>query len=320
MKLQTKVPIKPQQNTIDYQAQVLLLGSCFVENMGHLLAQYQFKTTQNPFGVLFHPLAIQHLVSRAVNNEKFTITDVFEHNSRWQSFQAHSSLSATDSGTCVGLLNKALHRTHVALKAASHIIVTFGTAWVYNHIETNNVVANCHKVPQKHFKKELLSVAAIQNTIQNMVTAINTINPLATIVFTVSPVRHLKDGFIENTQSKAHLFAAIHQFLKDAPAQSKNYYHYFPAYEIMMDELRDYRFYEPDMIHPNTTAIAYIWNAFKTAWISETAWPTMDLVASIQKGLQHKPFNPASEAHQAFLKKLQAQQRDLKEKFPHMTF
>jgi hypothetical protein len=170
-------------------------------------------------------------------------------------------------------------------------------------------------VPQKKFLKELLSVDEVLASIENCVALLKSINPKITMLFTVSPVRHLKDGFVENQQSKAHLLAGIHQVVEE-----RNQIHYFPSYEIMMDELRDYRFYAEDMIHPNATAIKYIWNKFKTGWISHESEQTLEDVETIQKGLAHKPFNPNSEQHQDFLVKLQAKIKQLQQQFPFMKF
>ncbi|TYB75807.1 GSCFA domain-containing protein [Bizionia myxarmorum] len=319
MNLQTKIPLKPQeQNQIDYSSDVLLLGSCFVENVGKKFDYFKFQTTQNPFGILFHPLAIENLVSKAIHGYVYSETDIFFQDEQWHSFEAHSKLSNPNKEELLDTLNTLINLTLEKLKSASHIIITVGTAWVYKSNETDAVVANCHKVPQKNFIKELLSVDAILKSLQATIALIESVNKDVKIIFTVSPVRHLKDGFIENTQSKAHLITAIHSFLSSR-AQSRDL-HYFPSYEIMMDELRDYRFYAEDMIHPNATAIQYIWNAFKTVWISESASITMEEVAYIQKGLQHKPFNPNSEAHLKFLKNLNDKKEKLQIDFPEISF
>jgi len=175
-------------------------------------------------------------------------------------------------------------------------------------------VANCHKVPQLAFKKQLLSIDKIVGSLEAIVRQIQTINTKAKIVFTVSPVRHLKDGFIENQQSKAHLISAVHQIIKKANAL------YFPSYELMMDELRDYRFYANDLVHPNDLAITYIWEKFVSVWIAQEAWPTMEKVAAVQSGLNHRPFNPESLKHQEFLKALDQKITYLQKKYPHMKF
>ena len=316
MKLQTQIPIEKQnRNQIDYDSKVLLLGSCFSENIGNKLNYFKFQTLQNPFGILFHPLAIENLITKSINEEVYTDASVFENNNLWQSFEAHSELSSTQKETVIDNLNTAVTETNQFLKEASHIIITLGTAWVYRHIASDAIVANCHKVPQKKFLKELLSVEEITESLNAIITLVKDVNPKANIIFTVSPVRHLKDGFVENTQSKSHLICGIHQVV-----DKRNQTFYFPSYELMMDELRDYRFYKADMIHPNEVAIDYIWEKFTETWLKEAAFATMKQVDTIQKGLQHKPFQEASEEHQQFLKKLQEKIETIQHQFPFMKF
>jgi hypothetical protein len=312
MKLQTKISLEKQsKNQIDYNSHVLLIGSCFSENIGNKLNYFKFQNLQNPFGILFHPKAIESLISNAIESKTYSEEDVFYHNEQWHCFDAHSKLSNTSKEVLIQELNTNLNLTAEVVQNATHIIITLGTAWVYRELKSDKFVANCHKVPQKQFNKELLSVEVISTSLKNILSKIRSINHKASIIFTVSPIRHLKDGFVENTQSKAHLVSAIHQIL-DTHA------FYFPSYEIMMDELRDYRFYSEDMIHPNQTAIHYIWEKFKSVWISEAAFKIMDEVDTIQKGLLHKPFNSNSVAHKAFLEKLQTKLNRLKVQFPHI--
>ncbi|MGC1204719.1 MAG: GSCFA domain-containing protein [Flavobacteriaceae bacterium] len=317
MNLQTKIQLeKESKNQIDYNSNVLLLGSCFSENIGKKLDYFKFQNFQNPFGILFHPKAIETLISNAVEHKVYSEKEVFFNNEQWHCFDAHSKLSNTSKEHLISQLNNQINFTASKLKIASHIIITLGTTWIYRVVKSNAIVANCHKVPQKQFKKELLSVDEVTDSLKNILSLIRSINYEASIIFTVSPVRHLKDGFIENTQSKAHLLAAIHQVVSPLGARGL----YFPSYEIMMDELRDYRFYDEDMIHPNQTAINYIWDKFKEVWISDSAFKTMDAVDSVQKGFQHKAFNSKSEAHQKFLQKLEAKKNQLQLQFPHIVF
>jgi hypothetical protein len=197
----------------------------------------------------------------------------------------------------------------------THCIITLGTSWVYRHIESNEIVANCHKVPQKQFVKELLSIAQIEASLQKIISEIQTINPKCNFVFTVSPVRHIKDGFVENTLSKAHLISALHASNFQLPTSS-----YFPSYEIMMDELRDYRFYAEDMLHPNPTAIDYIWIKFFENYIDEKEFALMNQVCDIQRALKHRPFNPNSESHQKFLSKLEEKKQKITKQNPAIHF
>lgn len=316
MKLQTQIPLQPEKhNPINYGSKILLLGSCFVEHIGKKLEYFKFQNLQNPFGILFHPLAIETLITNAINEKEYIEKDLFFLNEQWHCYDAHSKLSHVSKEDLLKDLNENIKLTHQFIRDSTHIIITLGTAWVYRHLETDTIVANCHKVPQKQFVKELLSVDDVSESLQAIVSLIKSANPKASIIFTVSPVRHLKDGFVENTQSKAHLIAAVHE-LKDPRHQI----HYFPSYEMMMDELRDYRFYDADMVHPNTVAIDYIWKKFKAVWIAEEASKTMDEIDAIQKGLLHRPFNKDSEAHQHFLQNLERKKQALRLQFPQIKF
>ncbi len=257
MNLQTQIPLKKETiNPINYNSKILLLGSCFSENIGDRLAYFKFQSIQNPFGILFHPKAIKNLIKNAIYSKEYTGNDLIFQNERWHCFDAHSSLSSENKGELLESLNTSIKVTNKKLKEATHIIITLGTSWTYKFIETDTTVANCHKVPQKKFLKKILTIHKVSETLEEIISLIKSINTNTTILFTVSPVRHLKDGFIENQRSKSHLISGIHQVLKQP------YVSYFPSYEIMMDELRDYRFYAEDMLHPNKTAINYIWNKF----------------------------------------------------------
>lgn len=314
MKLQTSIALPPKQPSIDYASKLVLLGSCFSQNIGDKLAYFKFQQTTNPFGVIFHPVAIEKLLERAVRGTFFSEKDIFFHNEQWHCFDVHSALSRPDKQNFLDTLNTQLSVLRNSLETASHIVLTFGTAWVYKQKETASIVANCHKVPQAAFLKELLSVEQISESITNSIQYIKELNANATIIATLSPVRHLKDGFTENARSKAHLLAGIHHVVDTAALQ------YFPSFEIMMDELRDYRFYDEDLIHPNNTAIRIIWEKFKEVWISSETKETQKEIALIQRGLQHRPFFPESESHKVFFEGLQKKIKVITERFPHIKF
>ena len=324
MKLQTEIPLKPEENQIDYASKILLLGSCFSENIGEKFDYFKFQNLQNPFGVIFNPVSIEKLIVRAVENRAFSEEDIFQHKGIWKCFEVHSELSSLDKSEFLKNLNSALQNLREALFSSTHIIFTFGTAWVYRTINastplsTGKIVANCHKLPQQNFAKELLSMEEISKSLQTIFYKISTVNPAAVLINTVSPVRHIKDGFSENSLSKAHLISAIHQSLS-LPMQSKRHY-YFPSFEIMMDELRDYRFYAEDMLHPNKTAIEIIWQKFSKVWISSETETLQKEIASIQNGLKHRPFNPEGADHLQFSEKLQQKITSLKKLFPHIQF
>ena len=315
MKLTTPIKLSRQNPPINYSSKVLLLGSCFAQNMGAKLEYYKFQQCTNPFGILFHPVAIEKLITRAVNQTWFTSKDVFLQNEQWHCFLAHSKLSNTSEEDLISALNSALEKLRFSLLEASHVVFTFGTAWVYKHLEKDTIVANCHKVPQKEFVKQLLSPDDVSDVLLGIETKLRTINPTCSIINTVSPVRHIKDGLLANSRSKAHLIAGVQEIVSP---EKLNYY--FPSYEIMMDELRDYRYYKEDLIHPNQTAIAIIWNAFKTSWVSPETTAMQNKIATIQSGKLHKPFNEQSKAHSLFKKELEMNISQVQEKLPWATF
>lgn len=315
MNFTTKVPVKTYEFPINYSAKLLLLGSCFAENMGEKFVYFKFQTTINPFGIIFNPLSIEKLVKRAVNRINFTEADVFFHNDLWHSYDVHSECSHSDKEILLKNLNAALEAMHRQIAEVSHIVITYGTSWVYQLKTTGEIVANCHKVPQSEFSKEILSPESIAQSIQNTMNLIRQINPEVKFIFTISPVRHTKDGFPENQRSKAHLMTAVHASVLDNASSN-----YFPSYEIMMDELRDYRFYADDMLHPSQIAIDYIWIRFFENYVNTDCFATMQEVCNIQKGLAHRPFNPETKSHQQFLETLNQKIIRLKEQFPHFQF
>jgi len=318
MKLQTQLPLQKEDHQIDYNSRLLLLGSCFATHIGQKLDYFRFQSVQNPFGILFQPLAIEKLVVRALGKLYYTGHDVFFLNGRWHCFDAHSSLSDASKEVLLQKLNDGLDHTREQLTHSTHIIITLGTAWVYRKRDTDNLVANCHKVPQQQFTKEILSIKEIKRSLETLGKQIMKVNANAKIMLTVSPVRHLKDGFVANQQSKSHLIAAIHAVL--APNAEHGLSAYFPSYELMMDELRDYRFYDSDMVHPNQLAIAYIWEKFKHVYISEPSQDIMQKVDAVQKGLLHRPFNPESEPYKKHLASVRKKIIELQRIHPFIEF
>jgi len=316
MQLQTIVPIKPLENPINYKAKIVSIGSCFAVNMAQRLQYYQFQNTVNPLGILFHPVAVNRLLEFAVNDKVFTQEDVFQHNEIWSCFDAHSDLNQLEQEDIIEQLNIKIRRFKANVVDATHIILTFGTAWVYRNKQSNQIVANCHKVPQNQFEKELLAVETCLENLKKIEQNLRQINPNIQIIYTISPVRHIKDGFVENQRSKAHLIAALHEYLE----KNKPLNYYFPSYEILMDELRDYRFFGKDLIHPNDLAVDYIWQKFVETCIHSNEIPTMKMVDEVQKGLVHRSFNPYFDAHQQFLDKLVQKIDVLLEQYPFMNF
>jgi hypothetical protein len=315
MEFRTKIPIKQAEPRIDYESKLFLIGSCFVENIGKKLDFYKLQHIQNPFGILFHPLAIAKFFQKIAESSPYTEQDIFQHHERWHCFDAHSSLSNPNAEGLLENLNSTLQNAREFLQESSHVVITLGTAWSYVHLETEKTVANCHKIPQKLFRKELQYSEEIQRALQGVLKDLRQLNSKVEVIFTVSPVRHIKDGFVENKRSKAHLISAVHQICEENDKTQ-----YFPSYELMMDELRDYRFYAEDMLHPSQTAIDYIWERFTETWFLEASFSILKEVENIQKGLAHRPFNANSEAHSRFLENLKSQILALQKQYPHLDF
>ena len=316
MTFQTSIPIQKSDFLIDYSSKLVSFGSCFAENMGNKFDYFKFSTLTNPFGIIFNPISLEKIILRSIQKKYFTEKDIFFHNEVWHCYEVHSELSNPEKEQFITTLNQLIDATHEHIKKLTHCIITLGTSWAYKNIESDEIVANCHKVPQKHFVKKLLSVSEIEASINNIISEIQSINPNAKFIFTVSPVRHIKDGFVENNVSKSHLITAIYNILSVSTFAVA----YFPSYEIMMDELRDYRFYAEDMLHPNQTAIDYIWMKFSENYINETEFETMQHVSEIQKSLSHRPFNPNSESHLKFQENLKQKVNAIVAKYPEMKF
>ncbi len=315
MDFTTKIPILKYDTPIDYDSNIISIGSCFAENMSDKFSYFKFQNIVNPFGIIFNPVSIENSIKRIVSKQKFTNEDLFFHNDLWHCFEVHSRFSNPNKTVLLEILNQLIESTFNQISNASHFIITYGSSWVYRHSVSKSIVANCHKLPQKEFKKEILAVETIEKSIQNTISLIQKVNPNCQFVFTVSPVRHLKDGFIENQRSKAHLITAIHN-LQQVLINTN----YFPSYEITMDELRDYRFYAEDMLHPNQTAIDYIWLRFFENYVLEAIIPTMHKVCEIQRALQHRAIHLNSASHQIFLNALQIKIDKIQNEFPSIKF
>ena len=314
MKFRTEITIQKQINQIDYNSDMVLYGSCFTENIEGHFNYFKFKNVSNSHGILFNPKSIERAINDCVNKKEYTQNNLDYFEEVWLSFNHHTKFSSTYLTKILSQINNNIKQSHIALTKASHILITLGTSWAYRNKESENIVANCHKIPQRNFEKEIISVDENTAILNQIIVDIQTINKKAIVIFTVSPVRHLKDGFVENTQSKARLHTAIHRV-----ADNKKTY-YFPSYEIMMDDLRDYRFYDNDLLHPSESAMKYIWGKFKDTWISNESYPLMKKIDGIQKSLLHKPFREDSEKHQDFLKKLSYEIDLVSKKYDHIHF
>ncbi len=290
MKLQTYVKVEPSKFQIDHRSKILMLGSCFATNMAAKFEHFKFDVVSNPHGIIFNPVSLENIIQNSLSQKAIDENLIIETMNGCRSFECHSDIRGNDLNEIQDNILKANQTLKSSAETASHIFITLGTAWVYSYLAANKIVANCHKVKAAEFKKEILSVTEIEKSIEAIVQLIVKENRAAEIIFTVSPVRHIKDGVVENQRSKSNLFSALHNVL-DKNADSTSY---FPAYEIMMDELRDYRFYNDDMLHPSDLAVNYIWENFAKAYFSEETIGRNKEIDKLQKALLHRPLNAGS--------------------------
>ena len=283
-----------------------MLGSCFAENIGKKLIECGFNVVMNPMGILYNPISIHKALERIIEGREFTTDELFYHNGLWASFMHHGSFSHSDKSEALKIMNERLLEAHHQLKNATHLIITFGSSEVYEH--DGQVVANCHKLPARHFTHRLLSTNEITTPYYSLFPAPYSLLP----IFTISPVRYLGEGAHHGQINKATLLLATDQICRETGAD------YFPSYEIMMDELRDYRYYATDMIHPSEMAIDYIFERFTTTYLTEEAIRTAEEIKKIKKSLSHRPLHPDSEEYQKFKKKLSQQINMITEKYPNI--
>lgn len=280
---------------------IMLFGSCFAEHIGARLADAKFACDINPFGVLYNPMSIAEALKQIGQGRSYSpdSPELVEHNG-WHSLMHHSSFSAPSVNHCIDSINLRLNRATENWEKTDRLILTFGSAYVYHYNATGCIVGNCHKIPEREFTRRRLTCDEIVDAYESLIQSWISERPSLKILFTVSPIRHQKDGFHANQLSKAVLLLAVDALVKRFPAHC----FYFPAYEIMMDELRDYRFYNDDMLHPTPLAINYIWERFKSYYLSKQTQKTLQEWEVIQKALNHRPSNPASEAYNEFVNQL----------------
>jgi len=314
MKFRTELKLSQAENVIDHSSKILLIGSCFSDHMSGKLSDSGFEILANPHGILFNPKSIENSINEYLRGESYSEQDLTFNGEQWVSLNHHGRFNDPNPAEILKRINNNIRQARNFLPQATHLILTLGTSWVYRHLEQDRLVANCHKIPQKEFQKELLAVEQIANCLEGILSGIRKVNAKAPVVFTVSPVRHLRDGMIENTLSKARLLQAIHKLVKEGKV------HYFPSYEIMMDDLRDYRFYERDMIPPNRTAIEYIWEKFCEVWIDPSSKTLMDKVQKIHRSLEHRPLHSGSGQYRIFMQKVEEEMNELQKTYPGIKF
>jgi len=328
MEFQLPIQIHPLPRPIAYEDKILLVGSCFTEHIGGNLQDLKFNTLQNPNGILFDPLSVASGIVSYIQNKQYLPEDLVYFNELWQSWQHHSSYSHIDQAEGLKVINASQSRAHAFLKQAKWLIITLGSSFSYRLAEDAGPVfrpggsgaaaavypvANCHRAPASVFRKHLLTVEEINTALDNCMHQLFRFNPEINILFTISPVRHVRDGVIENNRSKARLIESVHHLVNKFDRL-----HYFPAYELVIDVLRDYRFYDVDMVHPNYQGTSFVLEKFTKYCIEEAAQPLMEEVRKIVIARKHKAFQPATLAHKKFLHDHWQKAKALQEKVPFL--
>jgi hypothetical protein len=299
---------------INLDEKIMLVGSCFTEHVYNYLVASKFQAKQNPNGILFNPVSIANALNRYVENKLIFHNELFERDGLWHHWDFHSNLSCTSPEESLQSMNETISLAHEFLKDAKWLIITLGSAFVYE-LSESHVVANCHKMPAAHFTKRMLAPEEIILTFESVIAQLKRFNERLNIIFTVSPVRHLRDGFIENNRSKSVLIHAL-----DKLTRQQDHLHYFPSYELVIDDLRDYRFYAEDMVHPNYMATRYVWEKFCTACISGSSREVMKELEQLKMAFHHKPLHPDSVAHGKFRNKYKGIALSLSVRFPSIDF
>jgi hypothetical protein len=323
-RLALDIPSFPQK--INHRHKLFLSGSCFTEHITKQLSHNKFTTIENPNGILFNPASIAASVVSYTEQKLYSEEDLFYYNELWNSWDHHSRFSHPDKQTALQQINNAQQAAHAFLKQADWLILTLGSAFVYEWIEKpsplypvknrdSDIVANCHKVPANRFRKRLLTTEEVFTVLDNLRYRLMLFNPAIKVIYTISPVRHARDGLVENNKSKAILIQAVHHMVE----KFENHF-YFPAYELVIDDLRDYRFYAEDMVHPNYLATAYVWEKFTAACIDPRCYALMKEMEKINIAVKHRPFNPASAAHRQFLSSYLTKVQALQDQYPYLNF
>ncbi len=315
MNFMLNINIPSPEKKISYQDKICITGSCFTEHIGGRLQQYKFSVLQNPNGILFDPLSVCSSLKSYIQNQQYQPEELFYLNELWQSWQHHSVFSGVDKDQVLHRINRSQQKAHDFLKQSGWLIITLGSAFHYRLTDTGIPVANCHRAPAQWFKKHLLSIDEIVTELQETVSRLYQFNSTLNIVFTVSPVRHIRDGVTENNRSKARLIEAVHQLVDNHERM-----YYFPAYELVIDVLRDYRFYDIDLVHPNYAATEFVFEKFTGYFLNPDTIELMTEIKKVMAAYHHKPFQPTTIAHQQFLQTQLQKIQHLKQKNPHIDF
>lgn len=321
MKFHFEFDIKKLSPPITHKAKLFLIGSCFTENIGEKLKKSKFSVLENPNGILFNPVSVAEALTSYVENAKISEADLFQLNEGWHSWKHHSRFSALSAEEAFSKINSSTASAHAYLKDTDYMMITLGSAWTYTLTEKaanakpGSVAANNHKAPANWFARKLMTTEEVLQTLDNVIYRLFLFNPRLKIIFTISPVRHLREGVVENNRSKAILIQAVHHLV-----DKFDKLYYFPAYELVIDDLRDYRFYAEDLVHPNYFATQYVWEKFTDACMDEGTNKLMEEIYSVNLAYQHKPFNPASGQQKKFLESFYEKTKELSSRYPHLDF
>lgn len=313
MKWMTDINIPAPAEHIQYGERLFLIGSCFTEHIGGRLADHQFLTCQNPHGILFNPLSVCNSLQSYLTPKVYQPTDLIYLNELWLSWHHHSHFSGMDQQQVLDTINRSQQNAHHFLKQARWMIVTLGSSYSYQLVGTGQPVANCHRGPAQMFNKLLLPVQQVIENLQSIIGQLQVFNPTIKVIFTISPVRHLRDGVVNNNRSKARLIEAVHEIIA-----TFNHCYYFPAYELVVDVLRDYRFYDVDLAHPNYAATEFVFEKFCDTFMDAATRKAMQEVRKLINAYRHKPFQPGTVAHQKFLQQSLLKTRQLQHQLPQI--
>lgn len=325
MQFQVPIQIEHPDTQINYRDKILLIGSCFTEHIGNTLEELKFSLLQNPNGILFDPISVCKSLVSYIENKQYSESDLFHLNEVWHSWQHHSRFSNTDKKQCLHKINTSQTKAHEFLKAADWVIITFGSSFSYrlkkfeesskiHSSEELKEVANCHRAPAQWFQKHLLEIDEIISALEECFKKLLQFNKKLKFIFTVSPVRHIRDGVIENNRSKARLIESVHHLVNKYEQA-----YYFPAYELVIDVLRDYRFYDADLVHPNYMATEFVLEKFSETCLDEEARILMDKIKQIVIARKHKALQPKTKAHRSFLEAHYAKAKALQNQFPFLN-
>ncbi len=309
------IQISPPAERINYPQKILLTGSCFTEHIGQQLMDMKFDILQNPNGILFDPLSVASGLISYLQPVIYKPDDLFFYNELWQSWKHHGQYSATDQQTVLDHINQSQQAAHSFLKQADWLIITLGSAFTYILKDQHKAVANCHRAPAGWFTKKLQPVEDILAVFDEALHRLFELNPRLQVVFTISPVRHIRDGVIENNRSKARLIEVAHQLVNKF-----NRTYYFPAYELVIDVLRDYRFYDKDLVHPNYMATNFVLENFMEHYMSPDARLLAEEIRKLQSSYKHRALHPETAAHRRFLQEQYARTLELAGKYPFLDF